>query len=148
MHLIRLRNLAAAAVAMTAQPTIAQDPSRYDLLHSSYALWGMMDGMANFCWELSGYDVAYMEGHQSWLARNVFVRDELDQTLSALGEDPGVAAAGETAGRDGILEILNQAVNKEESCLTWLAAAQGETQFEAEQFLSYQLGILRERDGL
>ena len=149
MHLKSFRNLVLAAL-LAAAPSAAsaQDPSRYDILHSSYALWGMMDGMANFCWELSGYEVSYMEGHQNWRARNVFVRDEIDEARVASAVDAAVVEAGENAGRDGILEIMDQAVNKEEACANWLAAASGQTQFEAEQFLGYQLGLLRERDGM
>ncbi len=102
---------------------------------------------ANFCWEVAAFDIAYMEAHQEWLARNVIVRDELDATLAAAGEAPELAASGEAAGSSGILDILRQATNPEEACTNWY----NETvagRYEAEVFMAEQLGLLRERDGM
>ncbi len=144
---MKLRTLIATLMlAVVPQVAVAQNAPR-DLLHATYALWGMMDGAAEFCWEVAAYDVRYMEAHQNWLARNLIVRDELDQTLAALGEPSSLATDGEAFGSNGILNILNQATNPEEACGNWLSATDVGT-YDAEVFMAEQLGLLRERDGM
>lgn len=138
--------VAALALAGMSQMALAQTAPR-DVLPAVYALRGMMDAAENFCWEVAAFDIAYMEAHQEWLARNVIVRDELDATLAAAGEAPALAASGEAAGSNGILDILRQATNPEEACTNWY----NETvagRYEAEVFMAEQLGLLRERDGM
>lgn len=143
-----MAGLFVAASALVAQPVLAQQPPMRDLLGSSYGLWGMMDAMANFCWERSGYEVGYMEAHQNWLARSVFIRDEIDAALAASGEAATLAADGEKTAADSILEIMRQADNKDAACASWLGEVERSGAFEPETFLAYQLGLLRERDGL
>ena len=118
-----------------------------DVYRSLYSLWGMMDGAANFCWEVAAYDPSYMEAHQDWLARNVFVRDEIDAALAASGEAATLGAEGEAYGSNGILEILKVAENPEEACINWQRNARDGT-YDIERFMAEQLGRLRERDGL
>lgn len=141
-------SILAATVATLAWPqaALAQSAPR-DLLHATYALWGMMDAAANFCWEVAEFEVSYMEAHQDWLARNVIVRDELDATLAAVGEGPEWAASGEAAGSSGILDILRQATNPEEACTNWYNLTVAGS-YDAEMFMAEQLGLLRERDGM
>lgn len=143
-----LEKVAVPALALligAALPAAAQEPG--DLLRSSFALWGMMDATANFCWKQADFQVSVMEAHQNWLARNVVIRDELDVALAASGLPGTLAAEGETYGSTGILEILNGAENKDEACATWRAQTDLGT-YDAEVFLAAQLGVLRERDGL
>lgn len=129
------------------QGAVAQEVQQGALLQQVYVLWGMMDGAANFCWEVADYDVTYMEAHQNWLANNVIVRDELDATLAATGAAPALATDAETAGSSGIIDILKQATNPEEACGNWLrATVAGE--YDAEVYMAEQLGLLRERDGM
>jgi hypothetical protein len=145
---MKLRIFAAALALMPLpQAVTAQEYQTGALLHAAYALWGMMDGAANFCWEVADYDVKYMEAHQNWLARNVIVRDELDATLAAAGEAPSLASDGEAAGSDGLLQILRRATNPEEACTSWLNFTNA-GDYEAEVFIALQLGLLRERDGM
>ncbi|MGV3490278.1 MAG: hypothetical protein ACO1OG_03065 [Devosia sp.] len=142
-------SMLAVAVAMMAVPqvAVAQEDQTNGLLHAVYGLWGMMDGAANFCWEDADYDVSYMEAHQNWLARNVFVRDELDGILAASGEDASLASGAEAFGSNGIVEILTQAVNQAEACANWRSLSDAGS-YDAEVFMAEQLGILRERDGM
>jgi len=139
----------ALVATLAAVPAVveAQEYQTNALLQSAYALWGMMDGAANFCWEVADYDVRYMEAHQNWLARNVIIRDELDAVLSGLNEAPSFVADSEGFGSNGILEILRMATNPEEACGNWLSATDVGT-YEPENFLAMQLGQLRERDGM
>lgn len=139
----------AAAVAMLSVPQVAlaQQSETNNLLHSVFALWGMMDGAANFCWEVAEFDVRYMEAHQNWLSRNVIVRDELDAALAASGGAASLAADAEAAGSSGIVDILRHVTNPEEACGNWLSAS-NEGGYDAEVFMAEQLGILRERDGM
>lgn len=135
---MKLRILAVVLALLPVPQVAAQEYQTGALLHAVYALWGMMEGSASFCWEVADYDVAYMEAHQNWLANNVIVRDELDATL---------AQDGEAAGSSGIVEILRQATNPEEVCGKWLSSTvAGEN--DAEVFMAEQLGLLRERDGM
>lgn len=143
---MKISILAAVAVLAVPQVALAQTAPR-DLLHATYALWGMMDAAANFCWEVAEFEVSYMEAHQDWLARNVIVRDELDATLAAAGETPELAASGEAAGSSGILDILRQATNPEEACTNWYKETVA-GRYDAEAFMAEQLGLLRERDGM
>lgn len=144
---MKLRILAVVLALLPVPQVAAQEYQTGALLHAVYALWGMMEGSASFCWEVADYDVAYMEAHQNWLANNVIVRDELDATLAASGEAPTLAQDGEAAGSSGIVEILRQATNPEEVCGKWLSSTvAGES--DAEVFMAEQLGLLRERDGM
>ncbi len=141
-----MAGLVASALGLWVQVARAQE-TPYQTFHASYALWGMMDAVANFCWEQANYYVSYMEMHQDWLARNVMVRDELDAALTSSGEPDSAAVDGEGFGKSGILKILEGAPNKAEACAKWktnmVAGA-----YEAEAFLGHQLGLLRERDGM
>lgn len=143
---MKLRVLAAVLAALPpSQVAVAQDAEQ-GALRQVYVLWGMMDGAANFCWEATDYDVAYMEAHQNWLANNLIVRDEL-AALAAAGAAPTLATEAETAGSSGILDILRQASNPEEACGNWLNATVA-GQYDAEVYMAEQLGLLRERDGM
>lgn len=138
-----------ATAAMLAAPVAAQSTRTPDLLQSSYALWGMMDAVANLCWEVADFEVSYMETHQNWLARNVWVRDELDAAAAAASL-PAIAAEGEKIGADGILKIVRDPANagrEREICASWRDQTNGNG-YEAETFLAVQLGELRERDGM
>ncbi len=146
-----MRTIVLALVLMfAAAPQVqvqAQQSEQAAALQASYSLWGMMDGAANFCWEVAGYDVAYMEAHQNWLSRNVLVRDELDAALAASGQPASLRDAAETAALNGILDILKQATNKQEACSNWRAGTDSGS-YDAETYMAEQLGLLRERDGM
>jgi hypothetical protein len=138
----------ALLMVLAAVPQVqAQQSEQAAALQAGYSLWGMMDGAANFCWEVANYDVAYMEAHQNWLARNVFVRDELDAALAASGQPVALRADSETAALNGIVDILRQATNKAEACANWVAGTDAGS-YDAETYLAGQLGLLRERDGM
>ena len=144
-----MAGLLACAVVLGAPASRAEEQySARDLLVSSFALWGMMQAAADFCWEQSGYEVAYKEAHENWLARNYLARAELDMERLARGAPESVATTGEAAGTEGILGIFRQATNAPEACATWLSETVNRGRFEPETFLSLQLGLLRERDGM
>ena len=144
----RKARLAAGLLLFVAPtPALAQDMTMRDALHSSYSLWGMMDGIANFCAEVMQGDFAYSAAYIDWLTRNIIIVDELNAALAQSGEPTSLSDEGRTAGSDGILELVRPAVNHEEICMAWKAETERGA-YEAETFLAVQLGLLRERDGM
>jgi hypothetical protein len=142
----RKARLAAGLLLLLAPlPVLAQDTPR-DTLHSSYALWGMMEAAAVYCAEQLPGDFSIPLTHLDWVSRNTLIMDELEATRDMLGEPELLAFEGRKAGSDGASDLLRQATNPAEVCANW--KAQTETGgYDAETFLADQLGTLRERDG-
>ena len=143
---MKFRVAAGLALAALAQPAFAQDTAR-EALHASFALWGMMEAMANYCTEQVPGDLSFTSAHLTWQAENILIEDELEIALGVSGEPETLSAEGRAAGHDGILDIVRPATNPDEVCMNWKAETESGG-YDAETFLGYQLGILRERDGL
>ncbi len=137
--------LAAVLVGAVAQPVAADE--RLDVLAASYGLWGKMEGAVTFCAQALPGDLSIHTANLDWVARNMPVMDELEAAREQAGEPQYRTIVWVAAGREGITGILQQATNPEEACGNWKAETEAGG-YDAETFLSVQLGILRERDGM
>ena len=135
-----------SASVLLVMPAAAQS-QRYSDLQSVYAMWSFVDVVANLCWEIADYDVAYMEAGEGWKARNIFVRDEADAVLAGSGEPASLVAEGEKYASDTMAGSIAADDDPRAACAQWLANMNSGA-YELETMLAQQLGRLRERDGL
>jgi hypothetical protein len=133
-------------VAAWSPVTAAAQSQVYSDLQAVYSLWGFMDTVGRVCSELNGNDTSYTVALEQWQARNAPIRAEVDDFLSASGEDRGlVAAAEERAGSD-IEAGLRAASTPATPCATWLSNL-SKGSYEPELNVEQPLARLRSPDG-
>jgi len=134
-----------AIMALWALPALAQTSIAGDFA-KIYEAWGFMETVGKVCTELTGNDPTYVTAAEDWKTRNAGVRGEVDRLLGEFGQDRSIIQTAAETARAAIEPGLRSASTPQTPCATWLNNLSKGT-YEAESYVSVELGRLRSPDG-